>query len=323
MSAIARVLTLCVLLVLSSSAALAQDVPLALHWTAPDACPSGAEVLDEVRGMVALSEAGATHAVEASVNVERLSQGGFRAHIHSERDGVQGERALMGPSCSALAHAVALVLALSLGADVLAPPPEPPPALSEKPPLAPAPPAREPEKAPVHAPERWRLTLGGEFVVATGMVPGVGVGAGPRLGLEYRLLALELRAGMFAPKRVHVPGNAGAEAHFHAGYLALQGCYQTPRPMKVGVLGCGGVELAGARGASTGVSEPGSALAFWPRGFLALGLRADLPRALALRLEGQGGRAWAIPRFAVKGQGGVYEPETYAFRLLLGLDKHF
>jgi hypothetical protein len=302
--------------------ALAQEVPLTLHWHAPDTCPTEADVLAETRGMVALSRAGATHAVQASVRVQRLTHGRWQASIVSERDGVQGERVLSDPDCAALTHAVALVLALSLGADVLE---EAPPAPEPPPPAPSAPPAPAEQEAEVRAPPPapWQLVVGGELSLGTGLVPRVGYGAGGRVGLERALLGLGLRVGMLAPRHADVNGKASAEATFYAGYLALDACYGSPFPRKWGALGCAGVELAGAHGSSSGVSSPGSALAFWPRVFAALALRAGLPRALALRLEGQLALGLAVPRYAVKGRGSVYEPETLGFRLLLGLDEHF
>ena len=324
MSQVSRIVVVLGWLMLSwAQHARAQDVPLTLRWNAPDTCPNEADVLAETRAMVELSKEGATHAVRADVRVARLASGRWQASIVSERDGVQGERVLSDPRCAALAHAVALVLALSLGADVLeAPPvpPPPPPAPPPPPPAPPAPPARSELRAP-SAP--WRLVLAGELSLGTGLVPHVGYGAGLRAGVERGALTLELRASLLWPQHSSVDGKAAAEATFYAGTLAADACYGSLPSRTLGLLGCAGAELAGAHGAASGVSQPGSALAFWPRLFAALAARLGLRRGVALRLEGQLTVGLAVPRYAVHGRGSVYEPENLGFRALLGAEKHF
>jgi hypothetical protein len=309
-----------------AAAASAQELPLSLLYWAPNECPSEADVLAETRAMVESRPPDAeTHVVYADVRVEALPGGHYQALIRSERDGVRGERTLTDPRCSELAHAVALVLALSLGADALAPEPVLPPTA--------APPATEPALTVVTAPEvpaatspfgePVHLAAGTELVAGSGGVPGVGFGAGARAFMEVSGTLLELRMAVYWPKAVAIAGSDDARARFLAAQVGVAGCYGSPMEVKVGVLACGGGELAWARGKSSGVSDPDAAHAFWPRLFLGLALRAAVPRRILLRLEGQGVLALFAPRFAVGGRGAVYEPETLGFRVTLGAEKHF
>jgi hypothetical protein len=85
--------------------------PIELAWSAPPECPSQDQLRASVSGM--LGGASAREQVHADVSVVRESEG-YAADVALVIDGRRSTRRLVATSCSALAEATALVIAVSV-----------------------------------------------------------------------------------------------------------------------------------------------------------------------------------------------------------------
>lgn len=125
-------------------------LPLDFTWTAPDSCPTQAEVVSQLSQAVDADEKD-WPALNARATVQ---QNGAQWHLQldTEMDGRKGSRLLQADSCEGLARAATLVMALTLGEGLArrqaeaearaAEPPQPPP--TPPPPK----PVKEPPKPP-------------------------------------------------------------------------------------------------------------------------------------------------------------------------------
>lgn len=116
-----RAATKRVLLVLSAVWVLAQSArawaqpaqAFELEWSAPQGCPGAAEVRERVRKLAGTTPtAGAS--LHADATVSRQADGGLHLHLLVRADNLVGERNIEGRSCSDLAGATAVALALLL-----------------------------------------------------------------------------------------------------------------------------------------------------------------------------------------------------------------
>jgi hypothetical protein len=117
-------------------------VPLALDftWTAPDSCPTQAEVVEQLSKAVDAGEK-ELPPLAARATVSRDSAG-WHLELSTEMDGRRGTRQLEAESCEGLARAATLVLALTLGEGLARRQAEAEAARSQPPPPPPAPPPR-------------------------------------------------------------------------------------------------------------------------------------------------------------------------------------
>src|SRR6185436_19146289 len=136
-------------------------LPLDLTWQAPAECPSYAEVVTELERITRVKPGREIARVRAQAQIERTPDGRYRLRLLTEREGQTGETDLDATTCPVLKRGVTLVIALTLGVDVVAdataaaaatpsePPrpekrPEPPPKV--RPPVVTGP-APQPERA--------------------------------------------------------------------------------------------------------------------------------------------------------------------------------
>jgi hypothetical protein len=114
----ARPLLLVVLGLLQAARALSQPpAPIPLEWSAPQECPEADEVRARVRKLAGTTQtAGAPLRAEATV--ARRPDAGFHLHLVVHAGDLVGEREIDGKSCSDLAGATAVALALLLRSPV-------------------------------------------------------------------------------------------------------------------------------------------------------------------------------------------------------------
>src|SRR5580658_10823719 len=128
----------------------AQDLDLV--WQAPDTCPTSEQVKSEFQRSLRLSPGYVPPRLSATAVVEHTS-GRWFLHLHTVRNGIEGNREIEADSCTSLARAAALVLTLALGEGDLDQQPAPvnsEPAVA--PPVEASPPAPLlPAAPPVHA----------------------------------------------------------------------------------------------------------------------------------------------------------------------------
>jgi hypothetical protein len=83
-----------------------------LAWSAPSGCPAREDVLAQVARLT--GEARSRQPWHAIAAVERAPEGGFALHVTMELDGHREERDLRATSCTQLADAAAVVLAVAV-----------------------------------------------------------------------------------------------------------------------------------------------------------------------------------------------------------------
>ena len=184
------------------------SVPLTLDftWTAPDTCPTQAEVVEQLSKAVDAGE----KELPSLIARATVSRGGAAWHLElsTEMDGRRGTRQLEAESCEGLARAATLVLALTLGeglarrqAEAEAAAAKPPPAL---PPPAPPPPPPSPA-------EPWRAARVGHWDAGFGTDALGAWGPNFALGFAYQssLLELGLRLEGSLPRSSDLPASSG------------------------------------------------------------------------------------------------------------------
>jgi hypothetical protein len=282
-------------------------------------------VAAEVGAQLRLEPGQKARALQASVEIEvvpaspsadqtRSAAQRFRARLQTQQQGRSGERVLTSPDCAQLAHAVALVLALTLSSE--------PVAADTDAAVAPAP-APVARVAAAEVPRALSPGIGVDLLLGNGSVPDVAFGAGLRGMLAHGGWRAELRMHFFLPHELRVQDSSAGSATFFGGELGALGCYGSAQTQRFGVSGCIGGDLAWLVGQSRAVSEPGNDQAFWPRLVLELGVRLRLAHGVALRLAVEGARSFMLPSFAVAGRGLVFRPDAYSARAILGTELYF
>jgi hypothetical protein len=266
------------LLVLGAAAPARAALPLTLTWLAPTGCPTAADVRAEVERLVRFPPGQEPAALVADGRVEN-SDGRWRLRLHTERDGVPGERELEADSCASLAHAATLVMALAFGVGdnaplppppppveerprpiprprpVEAPPPPPPPPPVETPPPPPPPPP--PEKPPVVVvtppapPSPVSSSIVAEVLYWSGLLPAPRIGAGLGFDVQRGRFAAGLRGRALLPTDDSLDGTP-ARTQFWAAGLALSLCANVKGTEKNALGFCALGEGAALGGTSSG-----------------------------------------------------------------------
>jgi hypothetical protein len=210
-------------------------LPLDFTWTAPEACPTQAQVVQQLNQAV---EAGGKELPPLTARAVVTQEGAtWRLDLTTEMDGRRGTRVLEADSCEGLARAATLVLALTLGeglerrrqAEAEAHAKKPEPAPREPAPLPP-PPTREPTWATL-----WvAAAVGTDPLGATGPAVALGV------GLQPSLLRFGARLEATFPRSTPFAGSGGDVQSFSFA-ADLEGCLAP----KVGSLVLGACANAG------------------------------------------------------------------------------
>ncbi len=227
-------------------------LPLDFTWTAPDTCPTRAEVVEQLSKAV---DAGGKELPPLSARAVVTREGGsWRLELETEVDGRRGARLLEADSCEGLARAATLVLALTLGeglarrraeeeARAAEPPPPPlpappPPALAE--PLPPSPTSRQANGL------AW-LALGVASDPLGVLTPGLALGLGYQAGL------LRVAASLSATlPRSSAFGASGAQVRSQAFSGGVAACLAPELPpLQLAACGEASVTLVAAAGERT------------------------------------------------------------------------
>jgi len=293
-------------LFLLAAARASRADPLDLVWDAPDACNSGAEVRREFERSTSIRPGRSPPHLSARARVE-ARDGRWVLHLHTLRDGVEGDREIEADSCASLTRAAALVLALAFGegAQPEAAPTPDAPVVPQAPPTSivatkggagshrqdiPAS-ARSP-RAPLVS---WSVTLDGR--IAWGPLPGPTAGVattvdarGPWWGVSARVLSWPGANGEPEPDlHTHFTGVGGALS------LCLLG-----RPSRAWLFAaCAGLEAGALRGTSTGATVSEAAVAPWLAAIPALRARLQLVGPLHVEAGVEVAASLTRPPYAV------------------------
>jgi hypothetical protein len=246
-------------------AAASQPAPLGeveLDWVAPPECPTGAQVLEDARGLVTSDhQANPAERLTVRAVVELLADNRWRLSLTVGAS----KRRVEAASCAELGRAAALFLALLV--DPLrrempaAPPPsEPPPepAASSRPP-PPVPSARtEPRSPPEPALVRLALGAGGGLDYGTLPAPVLLGTVGASVGLGAWEFDVRGSLGGKHTRRL----GPGTGANLVPTIVELEGCYAVPFGTSVRLGPCLGGEVGVMHGRAFGVANPRSG--YWP-----------------------------------------------------------
>lgn len=232
--------------------------PVVLDWRAPPECPRADYVLREITRIAGGTAASTGRRVRAWATVVSTSAG-YQLDLVTESEGGQGRRLLEGSSCTLVADAAAVIVALVLNPDsgAAATPPStagspsgngavPPPGPVEPP--GEAPPTvltAQPERR-VRAPKPSRpgfarpLSLRAEGLgsLVLGRLPAPSLTLGASLGVRVARLELAV-VGAWGPER-SAGVASGVSATFGTRSAGFRICYVVP----VGEFGVGGCALA-------------------------------------------------------------------------------
>ncbi|HEX6273407.1 MAG TPA: hypothetical protein VFZ53_10210 [Polyangiaceae bacterium] len=310
-------------------AARAAPRGLELVWSAPEGCPSQAEVVAAVERLVGGPEAVLGRPLRADARVERSGER-FRLALDWSTAAASAVRIVEGSTCAEVAQAAAVVIALAADPDTnleeLAsgradgapePPPLAPPSANPRP--APAPPLRPAEPAAAR-PARDEASAGSGVRAGAALelgslpraAPGVFIGG----AFTFASFALVLDALTFVPMDEVVAEGAGT---FWLSAVSLRPCYRLPISRFV-LAPCAAVELHVMLGEGERVEIPDERWALYGR--FGAGVEARFPLGSRLDLVGSGTLlvAPSRPTFVIGTGTPVHEPEAFAGRLTLGFE---
>lgn len=319
--------------------ALADD-PISFTWQTPPGCPAAAAVVRESNRLLGGRTKGERKVAGEAVVDETAD--GFRVRLTTRIDGEQGARQLDGPTCTSIANAVALILALSYDPDgIVAEPAGPseigpdgagtattapvdakkqPPASNRKEPTE----DREPKDGNAEEPEDEEPWLGGAVAALVsgdiGALPVPTVGFGGAAGLQVGWMRIELAGRYWLPQSETLASGAGGNFELATG--ELRGCPgYTWKPVTVG--GCAGVELGRIAAEGFGVDRSEEASAFWAAARLGGLVSVEVVGPLALRLDLGVAIPFDRPRWVLDRVGLVDQPAPVTARGETGAELRF
>ena len=294
--------------------------PLTLEWIAPANCSDGHTVRREVLRLARLEGPG-SHRVIARVRINRLGEHAYELRLSAELDGVVGERAFRGQSCSSVTDAAVLTLALMLNPDAEVAPTAPASAPVTAPPAASASgqPRAPGEEMRSQADPEPPWPLSGAAALSLGLRTGVLPDPGPEIaitaGAGWGPLQAWLSGSVMPSQSAEVSGsNAGGRMWVLSG-SALVGWSLNVAMLEAGpVLG---FEMTRVSGRGSGVSAPERASIRWVSATLgATGhWRVSGPFALGAGMFAL--VPLARPSFYLEELGPVFEPQVAGIRASL------
>ena len=298
-----------------------------LVWSAPAECPAQRAVEEMLSERVG-HDYRAVGDFHFQAEVSRIGAERWQLKLRftqpSARSGRE-ERVVEGASCSSVADAGVVVMALALEHEAGAveqPAPSPAATPAESAPKAGAldPPVAghtgeptQPVGEPQHSVEGAMSVMA---LVDSGALPEVAFGA--ELGGQLRISRLLLRALAFGFPRVQHEIEAGRGGEFQLFAGALGGCYLV-RELPLAAVTCAGFEAGALLGEGYGTAIPKSEASLWLGPTLDVGASARLARGVALTLRL--GLVLALNResFVLEEDEVVHEPDEVAWRGGIGI----
>ena len=228
-------------------------VPFDFSWTAPETCPTRADVVAELSKAV---DSGGRELPPLTAHAVVVQDGAtWRLELMTEMDGRRGTRLLEADSCEGLARAATLVLALTVGeglerrrqaeVEARAAPPPPP----KVPPPAPPPAQRRSE------PTRMLLSA----AVAVGSDPLGTFGPSMMVGIAFQpnLLKFGARVEAALPRSTQfLDSGAGGDVQSVSNTFDLQVCLApTLEPLEFSACALGAVTVLDAEGQGTALDS--------------------------------------------------------------------
>jgi hypothetical protein len=257
---------------------------LALTWQAPATCPTAADVEHQfVRLLGGAGRVASGKHITATAAVRTTSPTRWILDLSTVLEGAAGKRSLSGDSCSSVASAAALILALMVDPAAAerafetapAPPPAPPPKPAPAPTVtAPAPPS--PSALQLHV----RAFAG--FAMFPQMTAG-GIGVGARHGRLF-VDVLGLVSTLYRPESAQAP--ALATADFRVMIAGARVCRAFRHRWEGGFVGlCAGGELERLSGTGAGLASSTPQTATMLAGTVSVPLFVPIAGRLALAVD--------------------------------------
>jgi len=269
--------------------AQSERLPLELAWQAPEGCPDRSFVRRRIEQLLH-DPVTTPNSVVASATIERSPDLRFHLELSVRTDGVEENRRIDADSCSALAEASAVVIALAIDPSEDAEPPhagrppeqrvpEPPP-----PPSAPSPPPTPrveplPPRAPPAARTTPRVAIGVGGSVESGVLPEPSMGFVGSASLRLDRIRAGVLATMSLVQRPRFDRTAGAS--FEMISAGAFGSYMLP----LGALAVGpsaNVEITHVRVRGFGIRGPRTSSVLWPTPVLGARLEVSPARWISI-----------------------------------------
>jgi hypothetical protein len=305
---------------------------VAFAWNAPAECPTGEQVLAEVARVIRGRQERV--AVRVHVDVERTPSARWQGLVSLDTADAHGERRFEAESCTAIASASALIIALTVEGGALLPPEEPPPA-----PAAPAPPpvaiAARPQPIEKPAPPRpsqrpSQFIIAAAGAIDAGVMPG-GAAGGGELALGFSLYTASWRVrtlggAAYFPVGSNTLAATGEGGRFSLFTLSLRACLSGIRG-RLDLGPCVGGEIESMSAAGFGPPdrfEAASGSSWWAAGVAGALASWRVSPLLAVVVRGEAVFTPTPQRFVVQpGSVLVHSPAQIAGRATAGIELRF
>ena len=298
---------------------------LDLQYVAPESCPLASDFSAAVARLLGGTER-LSKDLKARVTVHSDAHDNFRLTLLTEIDGISGERVIQGRSCTSVADAAAVTLALILNPDIETAPDAgtvsnaqttPVPHTADTPPGAHA--TRAEKFRPVPSQAQSIQWLGASAVgLHFGVMPKPGPEISLGLGVNYGRWSL-LASGHYAlPETALIAGQDRAGGRLWHGTVVGLSCWAFPATApRLG--GCVGGAYTRVQGQGTGVTPVREGATSWISP--TAGIFGDFPlsQRIAFRLSGLLLAPLKRPDAHLDNLGTIQRPSTLTANLQVGV----
>ena len=329
---------------------------VSLRWSAPSDCPTGTEVLDEVRRLLGSRASSDGESLDVVAEVKRKDDGAYVVRLEIRGDEGPRVREVSAVSCVALGRAAALIVAMTVDPEAAlmaepapSPPSQTPPEqtpprqteITQGPPAAPKPsapipkpPAQPPAQpkvvaSPNAAPKRDAAFLRPTIAVAlhalgdVGTLPGASAGVGGAFGVFLGRFRGELGFSYFPSRKgafAALP-TASADVDLALGHVST-GIVFAVLP-KIELTPKLRLDAGLVHASSFGITDAREGDA--PLVGIGAGVHGSLRVAQRIRLVLEPDIVFHVtrPRFIVTGVGDAHLPSLVVGRIALGFEWRF
>ncbi len=311
---------LCLAVAITAAASrlcLAAGGALRLTWTAPTSCPDRTAVVDRVTHLV-----GRTPQTEEDAwfeaDVTATDAGRWRAVVRSGWAGSATERRFESASCTSIASATALIIAMSID----------PAGVADR---ASVDTTRRDDRgdrtrdtpAPSTATERTEtptlhFALGPRTTADVGSLPKASLGAGAGLALWQGRWTMTASAQAWLPRQASTNlAGVGGEIGLWTG--ELRGCTAV---LQFGGHAdvCLGAEAGAMDGVAVGLARPGRARGLWIAGLAGFAVRPTTSGLFGAWIGLDVGVPLTVPTYVIVGLGEVHRPWPVFARASMGME---
>jgi hypothetical protein len=276
---------------LTPAAAQRPSETVQLRYTAPENCPDREAVLRAIDGLVD-PNARLDSTLDVDARIDSQDDGEYALNLRWHSDGGSGQRSIEAESCQAAAEAAAWLIALAIK----------------------EPEAEQSEPKPGETPNELHFDLGFDLSAAVGLLPGVGLGAHARAGIDWSALHAGLAFGLFPSKRAQ---EAGASIDLSVLEVGAQACYLV-RSASFAVGPCALATLGQMLATSHDLRAPDRGSSRFQS--LAIGAQFRIHITSAMWFLSDATLAWhqRRPIFVLTGAGTLHQPSSIGARLDLG-----